>query len=182
MDIIVLAVLLVLAILLVVFIIRRKVIGAMSTLLKLAFPAFLLLALSALFVPQIYLTVADFTLTQSGTLDSIRSIDKTISPLLRFQENIFNGIGDLLSSGQQETEQSDQTGYLEENLYSKLIDIYGGVLRIIALIISIAGMAVVIYLSYTVESSGELYHMRNKVKELENRIKLLESRFPGQTS
>lgn len=156
------------------FFLRWKIVGLMSWGLKLAFPILLVIALSALFLPQVYNSGADLMLRQAGTYTTIRSLDKNIAAIGNVPGNILGNLGNIFNSGGSTQTNSDKPGFLESQLYVSLINLIGFLLRIFTLILSLIGMGVVLYLSYSTAGVTQSAELQIRVKQLEERLSALE--------
>src|SRR3989344_2221709 len=121
MNIVIGIVLIILAVLTVVYLIRNKLLKILSKLLHVGFVVLLLTTLSALFLPQFYTSVADFTLQNTGTLQSIQNIDTQVTNLINTPQNFLDSISNLFNPKAEE-EESPETGILEKNLYPSLVN------------------------------------------------------------
>jgi predicted PurR-regulated permease PerM len=171
MNILIGLILFVTAVLAFVYLIRSKVMRAVGKLLHLGFIVLVLVVLSALFLPQAYRSLSEYTLQNTGTLETIRSIDGQVENLINVPQNFFDTIKDLLSGGS--SEQSEETadeGILESRLYPALADALGFVYRIFALVLAIAGLIAVIYFSYSFENVSQIEKLEDRVRNLEKQL------------
>lgn len=183
MDIITFVILAVLLLICFIYFIKSRIIRGLSFLLKLAFPFLVIVALSALFVPSIYTQVADFSVKQSQVYVSIQNLDKTISPLFNLGGSIFDGI----FGGNSQTEDKK---VVEDTILPGVVDLIGELFRLVALIVSIAGLIGLTYFSYSFENVFEVSELKAENKTLKDsyfamdkRIKQLEAMLvsPGKT-
>jgi hypothetical protein len=169
----------IIAVLVAIFIFRYRIIAVMGVALNLLFVLMIVMGLSALFVPQVYAGLADQTLQQTGTLTTIRDFDKNISTVTTAPQDIWQGILNLFGGSTNNTatptETAVKSGPLENSLYPNLVNTITLIFRALALIISIAGMLVVIYLSYSTLGASKLTKLQSEYEELRKRMVQLET-------
>jgi len=159
-----------------IFLLRSKITWALSLLLRLAFPFLLLLALSVIFLPSIYKWIADFSLKQAGTLQSIQNFDDRLMPILEAPENLVEDLQDLFNIGDEDQDEDTvEEGLLEEELYPQLVNTISIIFRVVVIAISIVGMVGIIYVSYSIEGVAEVERLKMKLASLEHRLADLES-------
>ena len=81
-----------------VFFIRSRVILLMSVGLKISFFLFIIMSLTAIFIPEIYNFLADFTLKQVGTYESIQNLDDKfiLNTVSESSKDLWENFMDLL--------------------------------------------------------------------------------------
>ena len=151
------------------FFFRARVAFLLGWILKLGYPLLLVVALSSLFVPAIYTHLADQSLQSIGTLDTFSSIDDDLNAIIFAPESIISGLESLITGTASAEETSNGGDVLTEEVYPGMVTTLGGIYRTVALIGSILGMFVVIYLNYITGSVVEIARLQKRVEELEKR-------------
>ncbi|KXK08424.1 MAG: hypothetical protein UZ20_WS6002000953 [candidate division WS6 bacterium OLB21] len=82
MDPITLIFLLLLALLSLIYMLRSKLMSVLALLIKISFPVCAAIMLSALFIPQLFSTIADSALKANGTYQSIIEADKSLDSII----------------------------------------------------------------------------------------------------
>lgn len=167
----------------IVFLVRKKVIHLMTKGIKVLFVIFVTTGLLSLFAPQIYNGIADNTLKSIGTYQAIKDFDTKvpIESLTEAPQNIWNDIKNIFYTQDPNptttsTESTNSKGLLEGSLYVGLTDLFAFILRILGISISIGGLVLITYLSYSTAGATDIDILRSKYNSLEKRIKELESR------
>lgn len=169
----------------VIFLVRKKVIHIMSRGIKVLFVIFLAVGLISLFAPQIYNTLADGTLKNIGTYKTITDIDNSISldSIKDVPQNIWESIKNIFepqdSSNQQNQKPSTSTeskGLLEGSLYTGLVALLGFIYRVLGIALSIGGLILITYLSYSMAGATDMDDLKSRYALLEKRVAELESR------
>ena len=161
-----------------IYIFKDKLVTWLDLVLKLLVVICVVVALSSLFLPVIYKNLAQNTLESTGILKTIRDIDSAtdLNKIVQPGEQILNDLGNWLTGSQNTVAiQTGNSGKLETELYPKLIDGLAGIYITISLIISLAGITGIVYLSFTTSSITQTQTLKNKYKKLEERISYLES-------
>jgi hypothetical protein len=172
MDYLIIFIVVVIVLLCLVYLIRNKVVHIVSKTLHLGFIVMVLVALSALFLPQIYRGVADFTLTTAGTYQNMQKLDTQVNTVIQAPQNILDAIGNFLTGKQNEDKKTDN-GFFVNSLYPSLVDTLGFFYRIFALILSIAALVAIIYFSYNFQSVDAMDKLKHRVDLLEKELKAL---------
>lgn len=180
MDPITLIFLLLLALLSLIYMLRSKLMSVLALLIKISFPVCAAIMLSALFIPQLFSTIADSALKANGTYQSIIEADKSLDSIINLPSNIFNSLGNLFGDNSP-TDQSTKS-FLEQGVYPGLVDLIAGIIRVAALAVSIIGMIATIYISYSFEGAFVTSSLKKKVADLENKIKVLENQRQDRRS
>lgn len=170
--------LLIFALLAVLFFLKFRIVRAMHWLLQIAFPVLLILGLSALFLPQIYDSLADSSLRTVGVFTRVQELDHSISNVSNLPQNVWEQIQKLFNGQSNSQSNSNQPGYLETQLYPTFVSGVQLVYRAIVILLTTLGMCAIVYLSYTTSSLSEVAKLRAKYHELERRIAILET--PGK--
>lgn len=134
-------------------------------------------ALVALVSVKPFVFLAEHSLQQAGTLETIRNIDEAlpidqvITPVKDLWEKIkemWNGTPELEKPQAQPT-MGEGVGMLEAEVYPQLVMTVAKSYRTAIMGVSILGLILSIYLSYTVAQTGELERLRKRVEKLEGR-------------
>lgn len=168
MTIITILLILLLALLTLLFVFKRQITVFMAIVLRVFFAVFLALALSALFLPQIYQSLSDTSLRQVGVYSTIRSFDSNITGVTNAPSNILDSI---FNPGKATTETAP--GPLESGLYPSLVSLFGGIYRIATLAGSITALIVIVYLSYATAGVVQSTRLEHRVRELEHKLALI---------
>jgi hypothetical protein len=203
MNIITIITLIILIILTLVFVLKKKIIALSLYLPKILFPVFLILALTGLFWGSLYDKLADLTLKHSGTHQMLVDWDLKINALnpknkieevteevkektTGFFTNLKNAIlpGDNDQAEPSEQEQPINSSeieaqikefkFLETELYPKLISLISFIYRLFIVLLSIIGMALIIYFGFSVESFVQIKDLEKEVKKLKGKMVKLE--------
>ncbi len=187
------ALLIFIVVLALLFAFKGRIIRVMGLGIKILFPMLAILAIVAIFLPGVFDTAADLSLKQAGTYENIRKIDEKINPFDSAIDDVEEGVSnfwedleDLFSqkdeasvdessendseSGEAASLEEDSKGVLESNLYPALVSLISGILRLVALVTSLVGMIVLIYLSYTTGSAIEVEDLKARVRQLEENL------------
>ena len=150
----------------------------MSASLQVGFFILLFLALSALFIPQIYRFLADFSLEQSGTLERIQEIDDNflVGEIAETSEDIWHDIESVFT-GEEAPVEEDDLGFFEENVYPSLVSVVAFILRAAVLILSIVGLISIVYLSYATMGAGDVERLKGEYNQLKKRVEQLEAKL-----
>lgn len=159
--------LIILVVMVVVFLLRSKLLLALHFLIKVLFPTFAVFVLVALFAPGVYITMSDWSLHQIGTYDSLVQFDKQINSVVSGPQNIWNGIQDLFGGADHPGQPAQP---LENQVYPGLVSGLAFIYRILCLSLSLIGMGVLVYLSYTTASQTEVEMLKRRVHYLEQKI------------
>jgi hypothetical protein len=120
---------------------------------------------------------AERSLQQSGTLETLRKIDTAlpledvIAPVKDLWETIkglWNGEAPSKQPEEQASDATDNVGMLEGEVYPQLVVTVAKSYRGATMALSVLGLVLSIYLSYTVSQTGEL---ERRIRELE-RVKI----------
>jgi hypothetical protein len=167
--------LLVIGILALVFFLRKKLLVTLAGLIQLTFFTSLALALVGIFFQAPFTALAEYSLEQNGTLTTIRSIDKnlTLEGLKESGKSLVDTIGSWF--GQKDANQptsptNNAEGPLEKEVYPGLVSSVAGLMRGLTVVLSIVGMALAIYLSFTVSGTTEIEQLKQRITILEQRI------------
>ncbi len=163
--------------LLAIYIFKDKLVLLLDGLLKFLLVICLLLALTALFFPAIYKNLAGLTLENAGILQNIRNFDKAtdVNQILSPGEQLLNDFNNLITGSQNTVSAPAATkGQLETNFYPYLVEGLGNIYIILALILSLGGIAGIVYLSFTTSALTETEKLQDKFKKLETRLVQLE--------
>ena len=121
--------------------------------------------------------MAKSSLESAGLLTTIQKIDSTTDPAKMIQpgQQFLNDLGNLIT-GSQKTVATPQatTGNLEATVYPNIVSGLAGIYLTLALIISLCGLAVVIYLSFNTATFREAQEMKGKYNQLEEKVTRLE--------
>lgn len=128
-----------------------------------------------LFFPQVFNSLADNTLVGLGTYGSLVQTDQTLNDITDIPNQIIDSIGGFLGGGNNNPP-AIQQDYLVAEIYPGLVSGLAAAYRVLALVLSLIGMVVVTYLSYSTAGAYEATKLQHKVKELEKRLEELESR------
>src|SRR5436190_534710 len=112
---------LLLAVLTLLFVFKRQITLLMAVVLRVFFAVFVAVALSALFLPQIYQSASEFSLQQVGVYTTIRNLDGNITGITNAPANILDSI---FNSNKPAT---TAPGPLETNLWPSLVSLFGGI-------------------------------------------------------
>ena len=167
-----------LVLVLAIYVFKDKLVTLLDWVLKILAVICTVIALSSLFLPVIYKNLAQNTLESAGILKTIRDIDSAtdLNKIIQPGEQILNDLGSWLTGSQNTlATQTGTSGKLETDLYPKLVDGLAGIYIIIALTLSLGGIAGVVYLSFTTSSITETQALKNKYKKIEERVRLLEN-------
>lgn len=124
-------------------------------------------------MPQIFNTAADFTFHVSGNYQKIQELDKSfpLNNLADLPQNII----DLISGGNQIDK--SESKFFEKNIYPSLVESLGFFYRMLTLIISIAGLIGIIYVSYAASSVTDTENLKIRYEKLEKRLEELETKI-----
>ncbi|MBD3363021.1 hypothetical protein GF362_04850 [Candidatus Dojkabacteria bacterium] len=129
-----------------------------------------------------YSKLADMTLKQFGIHESIQKIDYKLSlqsltePAEDLWDDIENFFGDDIDDSEIAEIEEMETGYFEKNLYPKLINLVTIIYRFFITLFSLAGLIVIVYLSYITSGITDLDNLKRKYSKLEKRIQTLEKK------
>lgn len=166
-------VLAIMAVLVLIFIIKRQILRGTDLVLKLIFVFSMGIALAGLFWQYPFATMADNSLQSIGLLTSFKSLDARINSLN--PANIIDGIEDFFSGGNQEEEVLVEAGYFEDEVYTNLLEMLTTIYRGLAVIISLAVMVLIIYLSYATYGASSALKLEKKVDHLEKELAQLRA-------
>lgn len=153
------------------FVLRAQIVRMMHWGLHLLFPVMVIICLTALFVPQLYDTVADNSLKAWGTYQTVVNIDQGIDDALATPQGILNGIQSLFGGATNENEDFD---FAQTEVYPGLVAGISGIYRTLAIVLSLVAMALILYLSYSTDGAYTAAKLDHKVKQLEKRLAALE--------
>ncbi len=157
------------------FFLKFRIVRLMHVGLQIAFPVFLILAVSALFVPQIYSSAADRSLQGLGVLVRIQELDHTIASFTNAPQNLIDQVQKLFNTNSPSTSATN-TGYVEQEFYPFLTNILALVYRGLIFVLSLLVMAAIVYLSYSTASLNEVAKLKQQYEMLSKRLALLESK------
>lgn len=150
----------------------------MSASLRIGFFVLIAFTLSALFIPDLYAILADFSLRQTGTLESIQNLDNNFAlNSLADAQDIWEDIEEIFTGNDnQENDESeeDEKGFFESNLYPTLVSSISFIYRTLAIILSITGLIGIIYLSYATSGAADYQKLKSNFDKLQKRVELLE--------
>jgi len=178
MDILTIIILILLLILTFLYLIKSKIIFIMSSILKLGYITFMVLALSAILTPSIYNTLSDFALKQGGVYEKIQEIDENyiVNYIPESTEDFWSDVESIFTNDQEEVEEIEE-GFFEENIYPSLVKSLATLIRYFVLLISILGIVLIIYISYTLIGSTDIQKLKKEFRILSQRVDLLESQI-----
>lgn len=180
-------------ILVIIFLLKKKVLYFTSNLPNIFFPIFLLIALISIFSFNPFLKLSDYTFEKTGILNTIKNLDQRIyeiSPknLLdkakQKSDNLMDKVSDWLKKEEKKEENKQESskdelkeaGILEQELYPKLVFVLAVVYKIVIVILSILGLVLCIYFSYSMESIRDNANLRKEYRRLKERVKRLEEK------
>lgn len=163
-------------VLVVVFLLKKYIQRWLALFAHGLFAVSLLGAIIGLISIRPFVYFAEKSLQQSGTLETLRKVDtvlplnEVITPVKDFWETIKN-----LWNGEEPTEQpptqpesdDEKVGMLEGEVYPQLVVTVAKSYRGATMALSVLGLVLSIYLSYTVAQSGEMEKLKKRVEELE---------------
>ncbi|MBD3238547.1 MAG: hypothetical protein GF332_02835 [Candidatus Moranbacteria bacterium] len=188
MNIFTIIVLVVIAFLTAAYFLRSKILKIMAAIPMLLFPIFLALALSALFIGGVYKSLAAKSAEKAGILDMIQNTDEKLEKLNVIQrareesESFLENLKHRFNQDQEAQEEpvraedDNEPGYLELNLYPKIIGLITWIYRGMALVLGLVGLGLMVYFGYSTQSINELKHLQSRCAHLEQRIQVLENR------
>jgi len=151
----------------------------MSTTLKVGFVVLIITTLSALFIRKPYELLADFSLRQVGTLQTIQDIDDRLllNNISEATEDFWDNL-EAFFTGSDTSDESDtdKTGFFEETLYPGLVSALTFIYRVLTIILSLLGLLVIVYLSYTTSGATDVAQLKQEMKRLKQRIEKLEKK------
>ena len=162
-----------------VYIFKNRIVLFLDWILKVLVVICLFIALSSLFLPGIYKSLAQITLENAGILQTIRNIDSStdLNKLVQPGEQILNDLGNFLTGSQNNlTVQTNTPGKMETEFYPGLVEGLGNIYIIVALILSLIGIIGAIYLSFTTSAIAQTQVLKNKYKKIEERLSTLEKK------
>lgn len=177
----------------VVYAVRTKLVDLMVIVLSVSFFLLIILGIIGVFIPSAFTKLSDLSLKASGTYERIQEIDQSL-PKANIKETSNLIIDDIVGfftgkiSGQEEDDgfseigvgsDNKNLGLLEKNLYPSLVSTVAFIYRALAVLTSIIGLVVIVYLSYATTGITDVYRLKKRVTELEGRVAHLEnSVFP----
>lgn len=151
-----------------VFLLRSRLLRLLHHLIKVMFPICIVFVLLSLFVPQVYTAAADWSLHQLGTYDTLVDFDEQIDSVLSAPQNLIGNIQELFGA---EQAAGEPVRPLQRQVYPGLVAGLGLGYRLLCLILSLIGMGVLVYLSYTTASQTEVEMLKQRVQRLEQGLK-----------
>lgn len=162
------------------YLIKSQLLLLMSWSLKAGFIILVLINLSALFMPKIYKSFADFSLKKIGIHESIQNLDKNyvLNYIPQDASDFWQDVENFFS-GKETKEDSNlmKENFFEDNIYEPLMNLISSIYRYTTLILTLVGIASIIYFSLTTTSSNDILKLKRDYKKLRNRIEELENKF-----
>jgi len=133
-----------------------------------------ILGLSAVFVPAPYEALAEASLEPLGVLDRAREMDADFARVTELPGGLLDLARDFLGRPAPEALPAGAGGFFEGNLARLLVPIVAAFLRVAVLVLSLAGLLVVLALSYAGRAVAEVRALRASQAELQARVARLE--------
>ncbi|MBD3329279.1 hypothetical protein GF357_02185 [Candidatus Dojkabacteria bacterium] len=182
----------------VVYAVRTKLVDLMVILLSVAFFLLIVLGIVGVFIPSVFTKLSDISLKASGTYEKILEIDKSIpgtnisADLKESSNSIVNDVIAFFTGNNDENQNTEDSefseieipsesnmGILEKNLYPSLVSTVAFIYRALSILVSIAGLITIVYLSYATAGVTDIYKLKKRISELEGRtINLENAVFP----
>jgi energy-coupling factor transporter transmembrane protein EcfT len=165
----------VIAILAFVYFLRKRLVVTLGFIVHVVFVLSLVTSIVGVFFQAPFTYLANNVLENNGTLAIMRKIDGTITldsikdAGNSFLDSIGNFFGNDTNKDVESMPQKDK-GLLEQEVYPGLVNSLASVYRGIAVVVSIALMAISIYLSFTTTGSSEIEELKNRVRVLEQQL------------
>lgn len=173
-----LAVVALIAVLAAALVFRDRVAVGVSAIAGVIFVGLAVVALTAVFVPDLYQRAATISLEQTGVLAQVRQLDDQL-----VLNDVADVSGDLLGRIQDFLGQPTpappavprpETRLIEQNLFPGLVSIVSTLFRIGALLLSLSGMVAVVALQYASALYVDRSDLRAAMGALEGRVAGLE--------
>jgi len=125
-----------------------------------------------------FVFLAERSMQQAGTLETIRTIDealpidKIVAPIKGWWDTIkeiWQGEPTGEYSEKPTMIRDERVGVLEAKVYPQLVVTVAKSYRTATMGVSLLGLVLSIYLSYTVAQTGELERLKKRIEKLENR-------------
>lgn len=114
-----------------------------------------------------------------GTLESIQKFDEDfiIDDITEETQDLWEDIENFITGEESEEEtEEERKGLLEENLYPSLVSAISFLYRALAIVLSLAGLVGIIYLSYATSGISDVQKLANKINALQERVEQLEEK------
>ncbi len=161
-----------------VFLWKRQIVRGIALSLKIVFLLSLSAVLSGLFVPAIYIQLADNSLQAAGALGTLRTVDGYVTSIQSLPSDLWQDFTDWIQGQSTEAQSgSVQPGPLEANFYPQLLQSYANFLRTLAVALGLGVMGLITYLSFTFYSAEQVGKLERRVADLERSLHAM--RFPA---
>jgi hypothetical protein len=147
------------------FVFYRRIIGLSILMVKIAFPASVLLILSTMFLPQVYTNFIESGFQSTPLAQSLKSVDKTLTDVSSVQISITNTINGIFNSGYKETVEQ-----YKSNIYLQFVNLIALMLKLFILVIGFIILIFCIYVRYSFSGVFEVATLRKEVKKLKHQI------------
>lgn len=167
MDILTASILIFVIILILFFFLYKRIVAVAALFIFLLFITSIIFTISALFLPQLYKTGAEVLVKDTPFAQQLKYADGTFTEIGKLPSSIIGTIGNLFG-------QNNQTQEFKTDLYNQFVDFFGGLLRILVLVIALIIMLVSVYVRFSYSGLVESQKLEKKVKELEKEINLIK--------
>ena len=159
------------------YIFSKKILLLITYLTNVLFFLCLAIALSTLFLPQLFQTSSTYVMNQTGLPQEFKKLDDTIGSITKLPQNLVDSVNPFKK---QDEEQPKSLGFLEGYLLPKIIWSLGIIFQISLFMLSVALILLVIYFRYTTSSLRETVTLQKRVRTLEQQIAyVLSSQTPS---
>jgi len=141
-----------------------------------------LAALLGVFTVRPFVYLAERSLENAGTLETLKKIDAAL-PLVQVVtpvENLVEKIKDLWNGKTTDNtvvvERTTKTGLLEQEVYPGLVAIIASTYRGVTLGLALLGLVLSVYLNYSIVGISELEVLKKKYEQLEKKVEKLDGK------
>jgi hypothetical protein len=169
----------IIAVLAAALVFRDRIASGISASAAVVFVCLAVVALTAVFAPDLYRRAATASLEQIGVLAQVRSLDDQL-----VLNDVADVSGDLLGRVQEflgqpapapSTTPREPTRLIEQNLFPGLVSIVAALFRLGALVLSLSGMVGLVALNFAAALYADRQRMQTEVAALQARVASLEA-------
>jgi hypothetical protein len=177
MNYITISILIALGVITLIYLLRRKIVVLTDLFLKFGYPILAIVLLIFLFLPNQITSLVDMGLKQTDLYISIVDFDHQLQSAGDLPQtavdsffNLIDKNGKLFPNRTMADKKQPEVGLLESKLYPVILNSCVFLIRTVVIVLSLAGLIMIVYMSFSVESISEVERLKARVAHLEAKL------------